>query len=149
MSERRWTAYDALATYLTSELNSIGNGSNVLGAAIDFTAAGVDRVQFLDVEATISTVDLSAQVNPAIYLWVLARTDGTNFEDGGTAVNPARQPDGIIPLRAVNTAQQKVFTRLMLTTPDQAKILYGNRAGAGFNSANNTLKYYTYGDSIV
>jgi hypothetical protein len=146
--ERRWTAYDTIVSYLTTELNSLANNANKLGAAIDFTAAGIDRVPYVDLEVYLASVDLSAQVNPALYLWLLARTDGTNFEDGGDSVNPARMPDKIIPLRAVNGAQ-RVFARLMLSTPDQGKILLGNRAGAALASSGNTLKYYTYGEQVV
>jgi hypothetical protein len=148
MSELRWGAYDSLQSYLTTELNSLANGSNVLGAAIDFTAAGVDRKAYMDVEIYLASVNLSAQTNPSIYLWLLPRTDGTNFEDGGASVNPARSPDKIIPLRAFNGVQ-RVFARFLLTTPDQGKVLVGNRAGAALASTGNTVKYYIYGEEII
>jgi hypothetical protein len=142
-----WTPYEPIVTYLSTELNSLASGANVLGAAIDFAASGADRKQYLDVEIYLASVDLSAQTNPAAYLWLLARTDGTNFEDGGASVSPARQPDKIVPLRAFNGAQ-RVFARFLLTTPDQGKLLIGNRAGAAWAASGNTVKYYLYGEKI-
>lgn len=148
MSELRWGAYDALVTYLTTELNALANNALVLGAAIDFTAAGVDRKAYMDVEIYLASVDLSAQTGLALHLWLLPRTDGTNFEDGGSAVTPARAPDKVIALRAVNGAQ-RVVARFLLTTPDQGKLLIQNKSGAAFAATGNTLKYYTYGEEIV
>ena len=150
-TEVRWGAYDSIASALTSGLDALGNNNHAISSAIDFTAAGVDRKQYMDIEVYLSSVDLSAQVNPALYIWLVARSDGTNFEDGAAGTpgtNPARQPDCIVPLLAVNAAQ-RVFARLILTTPDQAKILVLNRSGAALAANSNTIKYYTYGDDLV
>lgn len=148
MAEMRWTAYDSIVTYLSVELNALANNANKLGAAIDFTATGSDRKLFLDIELYLASVDLSTQTNPAVNLWVLARTDGTNFEDGDDSINPARAPDSVFALRAVNGVQ-RVFTRFVLTTPDQGKIVVENKAGAALAATGNTLKYYLYSQEIV
>ena len=146
MSELRWTAYGSLVTYLSSELNSLANDANKVGSAIDFSAA--NRKLYMDVEIYLNTVDLSAQTNPAIHIWLLARTDGTNFEDGSDTVTPARAPDKIVPLREVNDAQ-RVFARFLLTTPDQGKLLIKNKTGAALASSGNTVKYVLYSQEIV
>lgn len=149
MAEHRWVAYDSPVTALDSGLNSLGNGNHALSAAIDFSA--VDRVIYMDIEVYLASVNLSSSVNPAIYIWLIARTDGTNFEDGAAGTpgtNPARQPDAIVPLRAVNAAQ-RVMSRLILTTPDQVKILVQNKGGAALAASGSTVKYMTYSDAIV
>jgi hypothetical protein len=148
MSEERWGAYDSLVSYLSSELDSLSNDSNVLGGDIDFTASGIDKKKLMDVEIYLASVDLSSQKNPVIYIWLLPRTDGTNFEDGDASVTPAREPDGIAKLRAVNGAQ-RLFVRFLLTTPDHGKLLIGNRAGVALASSGNTVKYYTYGEEMI
>jgi len=143
MSESRWTAYDTIVSYMSTALNSLANSTNVLGDAIDFTTSGTDRKLFVDGEVYLAAVDWSAQTNPAIYLWLLRRTDGTNFEDGASTTDPARQPDAIVPLRASSAAQRLSFN-MMLTNPDQGKILVGNRTGAALASSGNTVKYNIY-----
>jgi hypothetical protein len=146
-TEHNWGAYDSIQTAISSGLDSLADGSNAISSAIDFTAAGVDSKQLIDGEISLASVDLSSSVNPAIYIWVLKRTDGTNFEDGGASVDPARRPDAIVPLRAISGTQRVPFS--CLTNPDQGKILFGNRAGAALASSGNTIKYYTYGDELV
>jgi len=148
MAENRWTAYDSIVSYLTTELNALGNNENKLGAAIDFATAGADRKLYLDIEVNLASVDLSSAVNPAIYLWMLSRTDGTNFEDGGDSVDPARPPDAIIPIIASNAAH-RAFARHILTTPDQGKILVENQTGAGLAATGNTVKYNLYSEEFV
>lgn len=147
MVEQRWTAYDTQATYLGSELTGVVNNANKLGTTINFATAGSDRKLYLDIEIYLASIDLSGQTNPAIYLWMLPRTDGTNFEDGSDTVDPARQPDMIIPLRVFNGVQ-RVFGRHLLTTPDQGRILIENRTGATL-VAGSTLKFQMYSEQSV
>lgn len=148
MAENRWTVYDSIQSYLTTELNALANNGNKLGAAINFATAGADRKLYLDIEVYLGSVDLSAQTNPALYLWMLRRTDGTNFEDGTDSVNPARPPDAIIPLRVFNGVQ-RVSVKRLLTTPDQGKILVENRSGAALAATANTVKYNLYSEEHV
>lgn len=148
MSEIRWGAYDSIQTALSTGLDSLANGSLAISSAIDFTASGTDRKQYMDLEFNLASIDLSSQADPAVFIWLLARTDGTNFEDGGTSTEPARAADKVIPLRAVS-AGQRVSARLLVTTPDQGKLLLKNATGVAFASSGSTLKYYTYGEEII
>ena len=148
MTELRFTAYDSIVTYLTTDLNALANAANKLGAAIDFAASGTDRKMYLDVEVYLASVDLSSQTNPAINIWLLARTDGTNFEDGSDSVDPARMPDKVVALREVSGAQ-RVFARFLLTTPDQGKLLIENKTGAALAATGNTVKYMNYSEELV
>jgi len=146
MSELRWTSYGSLVTYLSTELNSLANDANKLGSAIDFASA--NRKMYMDVEVYLASIDLSDQTNPAIHIWLLPRTDGTNFEDGSDSVTPARAPDKVVPLREVNGAQ-RVFARFLMTTPDQGKLLIKNKTGVALASSGNTVKYRLYSQEIV
>ena len=148
MVENRWTAYDTIQTYLSTELNSLADNGNKLGAAINFAASGSDRKLYLDIEVYLASVDLSSETNPAIYLWLLNRTDGTNFEDGGDSTNPARQPNAILPV-IESSATHRLFATKILTNPDQAKILVKNETGATLASTGNTVKYYLYSEQSV
>jgi len=144
MGEVTWTSYGSWTTALSTELDSLANDGLAISSAIDNST---NRHRFLDIEVYLASVDLSSQTNPAIYIWLVARTDGTNFEDGGSSVAPARAPNAIVPLREVNGAQ-RVFARFLLTTPDQFKILVQNKAGAALASSGNTVKYNLYGEQL-
>lgn len=148
MAELRFTAYDTIESYLTTELNTLGGNGNKLGGAINFAASGSDRKIYMDIEVYLPIIDLSAEFDPAIYLWLLARTDGTNYEDGGDSVKPARQPDAIIPIIASNSAHRG-FAQHILTTPDYGKILLVNQTGAALATSGNTLSYYLYSEEFV
>ena len=145
MSKLRWTEYGSVVTYLDTELNSLANDGNKVGSAIDFST---DRSLYMDVEIYLNTIDLSAQSNPAIHIWLLARTDGTHFEDGSDSITPARAPDKVVPLREVNAAQ-RVFARFLMTTPDQGKLLIKNKTGVSLASSGNYVKYRLYSQEIV
>jgi len=142
-TEKRWTAYDSLQSYLTTELNSLANNSLVLGSAIDFTASGTDRKIYMDIELYLASTDLTAQHNPSVYIWLLYRLSGSLTEDGSGSIIPAKMPDLIIPLRTANEAQRVVSSKL-LTTPYQSKILLQNKTGVTWASSGNTLKYNIY-----
>lgn len=147
MPELLWTAYDTLQSYLSSELTGVANNANKLGAAIDFTTAGWDRKVYLDIELYLPSTDLSGETNPAINLWMIGTLDGTNFEDGSDTINPAKPPNMIISLRAVNGVQ-RVVQRFLLTTPNKGKILIENRTGATI-LAGATLNFRMYSDQYV
>lgn len=147
MSDFRNKAYSALQTALTTGLDALADGSNVLDTAIDFSDVTHLRMQKLDLEIVLASVNLSAQTNPAIYVWLLKRTDGTNYEDGGASVDPQRPPDAVIPLREFNGAQ-RVSGTLFVDTPNSGKLLFGNRAGAALAATGNTLKYYIHTKTI-
>jgi len=145
MGEVTWTSYGLWQTAISSGLDSLANDGLAISSAIDNSS---NRDLFADVEVYLATVDLSGQTNPAIYVWLIARTDGTNFEDGGSSVEPARAPDAIVPLREVNAAQ-RVFARMLMATPDQFKILVQNKTGAALAASGNTVKYNLYGETVA
>lgn len=144
MATVTWTSYGTWTTALSTEMDSLAVDATAISAAIDNS---VDLKLFMDVEVYIASVDLSAQTNPAIYLWLIGRSNGTDFEDGDSTTISPRAPDVVVPLAAVNRAQ-RVLTRMAVTTPDQFKILVQNKAGADL-STGNTVKYNLYGESVA
>ena len=145
MGEVTWTSYGTWTTAIDSGLNSLADDGLAISSAIDNSS---NKKLFVDIEVYLASVDLSSESNPAIYIWLIARTDGTNFEDGGTSVTPARAPDAIIPLREVN-ATQRVFARMLMATPDQFKILVQNKTGQALAASGNTVKYNLYGETVA
>jgi hypothetical protein len=130
-----------LITLLTTELNGLLDVTNVLSGSIDMGDSNHNRFIKLDIELFLNTVDLSSEINPALYIYVIKRTDGSNFEDGAAAITPAKAPDAVIPVRAAN-ASQRVSTRLDIDTSEPIKILIRNVTGATLAATGNTLKYF-------
>ena len=87
------------------------------------------------------------ETNPAINLWLLGTLDGTNYADGTDSVNPAPQPDMILPLREFNGVQ-RVIGRFLRTTPYKGKILFENSTGATI-LAGAELNYRMYSEQSV
>ena len=135
-NEHNWTGLTTAAEAIaTASLNSIANGSGALGADIgphdDFSVR---------MELYLSTINLSSQDNPAVYIYfVLSDDDGSTFEDGGAAVEPAKMPDLIFPLRTVSGAQRVMIDARF--PPENFKVLLFNHSGVTFNASGNTLYY--------
>ena len=142
-TEKRWTAYDSIQTYFSTELDSLADDARALGDLIDFTATGTDQKIYMDIELYLAQIDLTSQHNPSVYIWVLRKFPGSTTEDGWTNASPARSPEVIIPLRTVNYANRAISS-LVLTTPHQGRILLQNKSGVTWASSGNTLKYSIY-----
>lgn len=141
MIKQHWTPFRGQTTCLAAELNSLANGTNKLSAEIKNRY--LDK--YLAIELVLASVNLSTQVNPAVYVWIIPKTDAANYEDGGDSVTPARVVDAVIPLRAINGAQ-RVYCRKVEVPPNDFKILVGNYSGAAFAATGNTLKYDFYSE---
>ena len=146
--EMHFTAYNEVVTYLSTELNTLANNGNKLGSAINFAVTNFGRKPYMDIEIYLGSVDLSSQTNPAIYIWLLPRTDGTNFEDGSDSIDPMRAPDKIVALREFSGVQ-RVFARFQLVTPDNGKLLIENKTGVALAGTLNTVKYMLYSLEVV
>lgn len=144
MGETTWTSYaQAATTAISTDMNSDAHNAYAISSAID-NSSNLDL--FMDVELYLASVDLSAQTDPAIYIWVITRFDGTNFSDGDVTDGVGRMPDAIISLNEGSAAETKrEVARRIEIPPEQFKILYQNKTGASLASSGNTIKYRTYG----
>ncbi len=134
--EENWTGLTTAAEAIaTGSLDSLADGSGVLGADI-----GPHDDLYVRLELALASVDLSAQDNPSAYVYYIKSDDGgSTFEDGAAAVEPARMPDAIFPLREVNAAQRVMIDASF--PPENFKVLVFNHAGAAWAASGNTLYY--------
>lgn len=133
-------------TIPTASMNSLANAANAIGTtAIDNTAA--TPYKYIEFDFTLASIDLSTQTSPAIYIWLLERVDGTNYEDGGASVTPARNPDIIIPLRIVSGAQ--IVQGACQIKPGYFLALISNRSGAAMAASGNSLNHKFFSDEIA
>lgn len=120
-------------------LNGLANNALVLGSAFDNTiAAAGDGGCLCDLELYLDSLASAATANTAFALWLLQASDGTNYEDGGTSVTPARMPDVVFPLRAVSTVQ-RVVRKVWLPWGVWIPLLKNDGSGQGVGANNNSF----------
>lgn len=139
-TESKWEAPASIQTYLTTELNSLADGANKLGAKIDNVADGQNEM-FLNLELSIAAQASSRSSDARVEVFVLYSVDDTNFDMGDDSTDP--RPDAlatVLLLDAATTARYRVAVNLPIA-PLDFKLLIINETGQAFAASGNTLKY--------
>jgi hypothetical protein len=141
LSTHKWTTTGTVTSYLTTELNSLADAANKLGAAINNTS---NLNMWMDLEIVLAS--LTPGTGPYINVYFTAAVDGTNYTDGGDSVDPAYS-DLIrsVPI-VTGTGAKRVWVRKLEIPPLNFKILIENKAGTALASSGNTVKYITYNE---
>lgn len=127
-----------LQTVLSTELNSLANGSFAATSGAVSLASGENVYQEADLELTVSFG--TAPSPGGLAVWLLRRIDGTNFENANASTTPpARMPDVIIPVQAV-TGTQRITVSLPMPPADFKVCVKNDSTGQSFASSGNTLK---------
>ena len=135
MSTTTTQVVGTIQSLLTTELNSLANNALALGSAITLTSAGY---LMGEVELVV-TFGVAPAASTGCSVWFLRDIDGTNYEDGGSSLTPARAPDLVIPVNASTSAQR--ITRRCLLPPGTFKALLKNDGtGVAMAASGNTLK---------
>lgn len=121
-------------TYLSTTLNSLAIDGVDPGAAINNSVA---RDQFLKVEISLATVDLSAQVSPGVEIRLIESIDGTTYEDDDDTAYAIT-----IPVASTNAAHKRIGD--IVIPPGQFKLSIVNKTGVAFAATGNTVKYAPY-----
>jgi len=138
MAGSNWTAYTTIADLIaTAGLDALANDGTALGLAIDNTT---NRDFYIGVELLLASVDLSAQTNPAVNLYLIETLDGTNYADTNVL---AYKKVATIGVAATNAAHREVFNPIVIP-PGLWKINIENKTGVAFAATGNTLRYRAY-----
>jgi hypothetical protein len=127
-----------ITTVLSTGLNSLANNSNVISSAITLSS-GEPGYRWGEWELYIASSGAAMTANTAFSGWIIQALDGTNDEDGGTSVTPARTPDLIFSVRAVSTAQRLTW-QSELPTGSFKVLLRNDGTNQTIASSGNTLK---------
>ena len=119
---------------------TVAAGANFLGSEID-NSANLDDEAAIEVLHTCST---AATAGGVLMIYLLAAIDGTNYEDGGTSVDPSRVPDMVVVTRNVTTDQRTTRWRVPLP-PHKVKILVRSELD---QSASVTVLLYGHGKRV-
>jgi hypothetical protein len=127
-------------TLLSTELNALANNALAIGSAFDNTIGQTgDGYTLCDVELVTGTWGVAPDASTCISLWFLQAQDGTNYEDGGSSITPARMPDVILPLRS-DTAAQRVVKRAFVPWGKFKPLAKNDATGQTMNATGNTIK---------
>ena len=134
-------------TLMSADLNSLANATTNVGAVVmDNTS---NRYFYAEFELVLASLDLSAQVNPAVELYLVPSYDGTNYADTGTDASttilpPSEYLVAVMGVVITNAAHLAVSPHILIDPIKYTPVVI-NKTGAALAAANNTLKvkYYT------
>jgi len=140
--------------YLTTQLNALANNVFKVGAAIDNTS---NLCTHMDVALKLASLDLSAQSNPTVPIYMFDSIDGGTLydtnEDGVSAESDVPTQDKIITnlgLRIDTGSEAKYAVKTgLIIAPGHFKLGLRNLTGAAFGATLNVLYYRTYNLNLV
>ena len=134
-------------TLMSTDLNSLADDTVNVGAVLPDNTS--NRYFYAEFELVLATVDLSAQTNPGVELYMVPSYDGTNYADTGTDASATVYPPvqylvAVLGVAETSAAHRVVSPHIMLDPLKYTPVVI-NKTGAAFNATGNTLKskYYT------
>lgn len=139
----KWLAPEAIATYYTTELNSITDGTFVaVGAEI---ANETDLYQYIAFELVLAS--LTPAAGGYVDIWIDYQPDGTNYADPAKPLQTTALLTSI-PLDTA-AAAQRITSRACSILPMDFKLQLRNKAGVTLAGSGNILKYRRFFDQGV
>jgi hypothetical protein len=141
-----WDSNPALNAYLAAELNSLANAAQVIGAAIDNSAA---LNMYMDVEVYVAVQGGARSAGAYIAIYMVSSLDGgTNYGYGdATDDPPASSLVAMLPIDAATTARY-LTSKPFLVGPGHHKLVIENNTGQAFKADSSTLKYRVFSEEI-
>lgn len=129
--------YETIVSVMTTELNSLANGSRAISSAIGADATAANLLGDFELAVTFGT---APTLDNTVDLYLVRAADGTNYEDGNATIRPASNAfAGSFQLRNVTTAQRIVIRDVPLP-PGLWKAVVLNSSGQAFPASGSTLK---------
>jgi hypothetical protein len=141
MATVKWVAPEAIASALTTELNSLANGgvSSASGAIDNETGL----YQYISLELYLGSLNPTG--TPIVQVYLISTLDATNYDD---TTPPTFNLLTTFDLTTGATAKRR--TRWNIPIPPLAfKLIVKNGSGVAFASTTNTLKYRRYNAQVV
>lgn len=140
----KWAPPEAIQTYYTTELNSLGNTSfATVGAEV---ANETDLYPYIVFEIVLAS--LSPTSGAFVDIWIDYQPDGTNYSDPG---KPLQTSSLLCTIQLDTTAAtaQRINSEICMLMPLDFKLQQRNMAGVAFPSSGNTLKFRRFYDQSV
>lgn len=139
MSIIQWATPGTFTALLTTELNSLADqaGCN-LGTEYDNRT---NKYLFADVVGNLSFAS-NPVVGTSCELYLICKTDGTNYEDGSSSVRPPNSYIGSFVLRAASP--QLIMMRGISLPPSKFKLTMYNNSGVALGGSGNIVSISPY-----
>jgi hypothetical protein len=125
----------AIATVLSTELNSLANGSaSAASSAID-NSSNLDL--YCDLTLTLATQGSARATGALVSVYMVQALDGTNYDD---VLVSSAQLVALFPLAAATTAAQVTRTDVMVP-PGLYKLFVLNGTGQALAASGNLLEH--------
>lgn len=145
MADIRWSAVEAVETILSTELNSLGNGSRKLSAAIDNDTASTERFTHGDFELSLGT-QTTRTGSPSVTMYILPTVDGgTTYPTGSDSITPSSELIAGVFSFPLDATAHIAYLRNVVLPPSDFKVLLLNGTSQAFNASGNTLRMSKYG----
>jgi len=140
----KWNAPTAIATILSTELNSLGNNPTTMASPSSGYDNSANLNIYCDLEINLASLSPTAGAYVAIYLAEAA--DGTNYPAQSAADMrlTSTQLFCTIPVGTTATTAQRVSARNLVLPPALFKLFFDNQTGVALNASGNTLKLLAY-----
>jgi len=138
----KWNTPRAVATVMSTELNSLANGSQASSSATYANQTNLDL--YADIEVLLAS--LSPSTGAYISLYVLESIDGTNFpaQSAADLRLTSTQLLCTIPIGTTAATAQRVVVRNVLLPPAVFTLVLDNQTGVALNASGNTVKFAAY-----
>jgi hypothetical protein len=139
MATAKWGTPTNTATALTTELNSLSNGStSTASSAYDNET---NKHKFVNVEVCLAS--LTPTGSPSVAIHVLPTLDATNYADSGSDTSVI-----VLPLTTSTGAKRKIAVNIPVP-PFSLKFALTNNSGVSLAASSNTVKYRFHSEDIA
>jgi hypothetical protein len=118
-------------TWVSNNTN-LASGSKILSAAITPSNPNYTHT---DCELNVPALSGTPAANTAVVMWILGRSDGTNYEDGDATNDSSRAPDVVFPMKAIAGAQRIQIRKIELPRDLFKVVVKNDGTGVSMNGA--------------
>ena len=141
----QWTSSGSYTTVISSgQLTGLTTGTGVVSSG----SISNNKDQYAHFELKLYATGAFAS-GDRFDVYFLVAANGTDFEDGGASVTPARAADLIIPVRAVTDTTQRINIKHVPLPPGTFNTLLINQASDPLSTGTSVLSYFPYNEQIT
>lgn len=129
-------------TLMTTELNSLANGSSVVGTTEYDNSASANLYFWADFEMSVTYVTAPTNMTP-VEIFIIPAENGTDYADADTSNPPRGLLAGAFMVRNT-TATQRIVARGLSLPAAKFKLMVRNNTGQAFAASGNTITMYPY-----